>query len=106
MEKLGQTILVIYKSQLELKTDSLKGKPNRKWKSLKTLLTQKDPRKYGYLKLKFPLMQVCLKSIHKKEKKWYLDSGCCRYMTGNKSWFRNLRPKDGGIVKFADIIKS
>ena len=27
-------------------------------------------------------------------------------MTGNKSWFRNLRPKDGGIVKFADGIKS
>ena len=51
-------------------------------------------------------MQVCLKSIHKKEKKWYLDSECSRHMTGNKSWFKNLRPKDGGIVKFADEIKS
>ena len=51
-------------------------------------------------------MQVCLKSIHKKEKKWYLDSGCSRHMTGKKSWFKNLRPKDGGIVKFADEIKS
>ena len=27
-------------------------------------------------------------------------------MTKNKSWFRNLRPKDRGIVKFADGIKS
>jgi len=27
-------------------------------------------------------------------------------MTGNKSWFRNLKPKDGEIVKFADGIKS
>ena len=27
-------------------------------------------------------------------------------MTGNKSWFRNLKPKDGGIVKFAAGIKS
>ena len=27
-------------------------------------------------------------------------------MTGNKSWFRNLRPKDGGVVKFTDGIKS
>ena len=27
-------------------------------------------------------------------------------MTGNKSWFRNLRLKDGGVVKFADSVKS
>ena len=51
-------------------------------------------------------MQVCPNSIQQKEKKWYLDSGCSRHMTGNKSWFRNLRTKDGGIVKFADGIKS
>ena len=38
--------------------------------------------------------------------KWYLDSGCSRHMTKNKFWFRNLRPKDGGVVKFADGIKS
>ena len=47
-----------------------------------------------------------LKSQHLKEKKWYLDSRCSKHMTGNKSWFRNLRPKDGGVVKFADGIKS
>ena len=51
-------------------------------------------------------MQVCLKSHYQKEMKWYLDSGCSRHMIGNKSWFRNLRPKDGGVVKFADGIKS
>ena len=51
-------------------------------------------------------MQVCLKSQHQKEKKWYLDSGCSRHMTGNNSWFKNLRFKDGGVVKFADGIKS
>ena len=27
-------------------------------------------------------------------------------MVGNKSWFKNLGPKDGGIAKFADGIKS
>ena len=27
-------------------------------------------------------------------------------MTRNRSWFRNLRPKDGGVVNFADGIKS
>ena len=26
-------------------------------------------------------------------------------MTGNKSWFKNLRPKDGGVVKFLDGIR-
>ena len=51
-------------------------------------------------------MQVCLKSHHQKEMKWYLDSGCSRHMTRNKSQFKSLRPKDGGIVKFVDGIKS
>ena len=27
-------------------------------------------------------------------------------MTRNKSWFRNLRSKDGGVMKFADDLKS
>ena len=52
------------------------------------------------------LMQVCLKSHHQKESKWYLNCGCPRHMIGNRSWFRNLRPKDGGFVKFANGIKS
>ena len=51
-------------------------------------------------------MQVCLRSHHQKEMKLYLDSGCYRHRIGNKSWFRNLKPKDGGIVKFTDGIKS
>ena len=38
--------------------------------------------------------------------KWHLDIGCSKHMTVNKSWFRNLRTKDGGMVKFADGIKS
>ena len=38
--------------------------------------------------------------------KWYLDNKYSRHMTRNKFWFRNLRPKDGLIVKFADGIKS
>ena len=40
------------------------------------------------------------------EMKWYMDSGCSRHMTGNRSCFRNLKPKDGGIVKIDDDIKS
>ena len=52
------------------------------------------------------MVQVCLKSQHQKEKKWYLDNGCSRHMTGNKFWFKNLKPKDGGVVKFTNGIKS
>ena len=37
---------------------------------------------------------------------WYLDSGYSRHMIRNKSWFRNLRPKDGAVVKFVDGVKS
>ena len=99
-------VYTVSKRDTLLKDASPEGKPNRKWKSPNTLLTQKDPRRYGYLKLKSLLMQVCLKSIHQREKKWYLDSDCSKHMTRNKSWFRNLRPKDGITVKFAYKIKS
>ena len=51
-------------------------------------------------------MQVCLKSHYQKEMKWYLDSEGSRHIIGHKSWFRNSRPKDGGIVKLANTIKS
>ena len=37
-----------------------------------------------------------------KKKKWYLDSGCTRHMTGNQSKFVNLSRKDGGLVTFGD----
>ena len=43
-------------------------------------------------------MQVCLKTHYQKEMKWYLDSGYSK--------FRNLIPKDGGVMKFADGVKS
>ena len=34
-----------------------------------------------------------------------MDSGYSRHMTKNKSWFRNLKPKDGGVIKFDNGIK-
>ena len=76
-------------------------------KNLKKVTNSKGPKNMWVPKVKVVFfMQVCLKSHHQKEMKWYLDSGCSRHMTGNRSWFRNLRPKDGGVVKFADGIKS
>ena len=32
--------------------------------------------------------------------KWYLDSGCSRHMTGDRSKFSHLQEKDGGMVSF------
>src|SRR5579862_2448362 len=33
---------------------------------------------------------------------WYLDSGCSRHMTGNKSFFETLVMEEGGNVTFSD----
>ena len=33
---------------------------------------------------------------------WYLDSGCSRHMTGNKSLFKTLKEKVGDYVTFGD----
>ncbi|KAK0583158.1 hypothetical protein LWI29_034070 [Acer saccharum] len=33
---------------------------------------------------------------------WYLDSGCSRHMTGNKSFFETLVMEEGGYVTFGD----
>ena len=35
-----------------------------------------------------------------KQKSWYLDNGCSRHMTGEKSMFLTLTTKEGGTVGF------
>ena len=35
-------------------------------------------------------------------RKWYLDSGCLRHMTGDESQFITLDAKNGGMVTFGD----
>ena len=42
---------------------------------------------------------MCLRT---KERKWYLDSGCSRHMTGDKTHFMELTPKSGGFVTYGD----
>ena len=44
--------------------------------------------------------QVALKA--NASNTWYLDSGCSRHMTGNKSFFKSLVMEDGGFVTFGD----
>uniref|UniRef100_A0A2N9HS02 CCHC-type domain-containing protein n=1 Tax=Fagus sylvatica TaxID=28930 RepID=A0A2N9HS02_FAGSY len=56
------------------------------------------------MKYKKKALKVCLISKSTK-KKWFLDSGCSRHMTGDKNKFTSLTLKDGGNVKFGDNSK-
>jgi len=49
--------------------------------------------------MKLSILQKCLKA-KEKQKSWYLDSGCSRHMTGEKSMFLTLTMKEGENVKF------
>ena len=45
------------------------------------------------MKSAFKVMDTCL---------WYLDSGCSRHMTGDRSLFKVFESKKGGNVTFGD----
>ena len=49
------------------------------------------------MKSTFKVMDTCL---------WYLDSGCSRHMTGDRSLFKVFESKKGGNVTFGDRSKS
>ena len=49
------------------------------------------------MKSAFKVMDTCL---------WYLDSGCFRHMTGDRSLFKVFESKKGGNVTFGDESKS
>ena len=49
------------------------------------------------MKSAFKVMDMCL---------WYLDSGCSRHMTGDRSLFKVFESKKGGNVTFGDGRKS
>ncbi|KAE8665793.1 C-terminal binding protein AN [Hibiscus syriacus] len=47
----------------------------------------------------------CYKARETNSNSWYLDSGCSRHMTGDKSRFIELNAKNGGEVTFGDNSK-
>ena len=49
------------------------------------------------MKFAFKVMDICL---------WYLDSGCSRHMTGDRSLFKVFESKKGGNVTFGNGSKS
>ncbi|GMI84085.1 hypothetical protein HRI_002077800 [Hibiscus trionum] len=52
-----------------------------------------------------PKGEHCYKAKASSKNSWYLDSGCSRHMTGDKSRFVELKPKSGGVVTFGDNSK-
>nr|KYP35691.1 Retrovirus-related Pol polyprotein from transposon TNT 1-94 [Cajanus cajan]KYP38474.1 Retrovirus-related Pol polyprotein from transposon TNT 1-94 [Cajanus cajan] len=76
------------------------GIPSGKYKWIKKLdyvLTDSPgPKIHWVPKL---VLQVCLRA---KQSMWYLDSGCSRHMTGDKSKFISLQEKEGGSVTYGD----
>ena len=57
-----------------------------------------EPNKFGFQnQVSNVFMQECLAAIHNR---WYLNSGCSRYMTRDKSKFYLLTENDGGQVTF------
>ena len=49
------------------------------------------------MKFAFKVMDTCL---------WYLDSGCSRHKSGDRSLFKVFESKKGGNVTFGDESKS
>jgi len=43
--------------------------------------------------------EICLR-VKEKQRSWYVDSGCSRHMTREKSMFPTLTMKEGEDVKF------
>jgi len=46
-------------------------------------------------------LQECL-AAQKLKKRWYLDSGYSRHMTGDKDQFITLEMKERGMITFGD----
>ena len=56
------------------------------------LLTLKNLKRFRYLRLE--ISSTGFEEEGKKKKKWYLDSGSSRHMTGNYTWFSSSNSKE------------
>ena len=62
-----------------------------------------ESNKFGFQNQVFNLfMQECLAVIHNR---WYLDNGCSRHMTGDKTKFCLLTESEGGQVTLGENSK-
>ena len=64
-------------------------------------LTRKDPRRFGYLRIRLFLFQMSL-ITRKRHELWYMNNDCLQHMTREMCMFKCLTLVHGGIVTFGD----
>ena len=79
-----------------VKTKGLARKRQMRESTIPTDLSSKHEVCF-MIKFAFKVMDTCL---------WYLDNGCSRHMTGDRSLFKVFESKKGGNVTFGDGSKS
>ena len=84
---------------VHLRREKIKGLARKRQMRETTILTDLSSKHEVCFMMKstFKAMDMCL---------WYLDSGCSRHMTGDRSLFKFFKSKKGGNVTFGDGSKS
>ena len=85
--------------RVRLKRVNIKGLTRKRQMKERTIPTDLSSKHEVCFMMKsaFKVMDTCL---------WYLDSGCSRHMTGDRSLFKTFKSKKGGNVTFGDGSKS
>ncbi|KAK9031776.1 hypothetical protein V6N11_056065 [Hibiscus sabdariffa] len=96
---------------LELKIKSMQEdqkvleKKNQDLHGLLSKVQEDHQKEVGDLKASLNKGEHCYKAKSSSANSWYLDSGCSRHMTGDKSRFLEFKSKSGGVVTFGDNSK-
>ncbi|KAK8674770.1 hypothetical protein V6N13_032873 [Hibiscus sabdariffa] len=96
---------------LELKIKSMQEdqkvleKKNQDLHGLLSKVQEDHQKEVGDLKASLNKGEHCYKAKASSANSWYLDSGCSRHMTGDKSRFLEFKSKSGGVVTFGDNSK-
>ncbi|KAK8624782.1 hypothetical protein V6N13_089668 [Hibiscus sabdariffa] len=96
---------------LELKIKSMQAnqkdleKKNQDLHGLLSKVQEDHQKEVGDLKASLNKGEHCYKSKASSANSWYLDSGCSRHMTDDKSRFLEFKSKSGGVVTFGDNSK-
>ncbi|KAK8500261.1 hypothetical protein V6N12_029978 [Hibiscus sabdariffa] len=81
------------------------GKRNQDLHGLLSKVQEDHQKEVSDLKASLNKGEHCYKAKASSANSWYLDSGCSRHMTGDKSRFLEFKSKSGGVVTFGDNSK-
>ncbi|KAL6323245.1 hypothetical protein AAG906_029252 [Vitis piasezkii] len=80
-----------------------RNKTNQKSRSRSSSSKSPPRTKQVWLRNDKSKCQVVLNALKAKSfSKWYLNSGCSRHMTRDKSFFTSFKNFDGGVVTFGE----